>query len=120
MVRRDVRHFVDEILAVNELHLFDRAHRRIAPFERGEFRRAQGLQHGLQPFGRFGVMRAGLMIQAGGMRVDEGGRHGVLMPGRPGIVSLMWMFSNEENALCSASGSGVFVKCKVATFARNN
>ena len=61
--------------------LFDSRLRRLFPDQIGEFLGFQGAQDGAQAIGAFGVVRAGVMFQADGMR-DEG-RGQVRIPCHP-------------------------------------
>ena len=75
LLRGDLRDLIDEGLVVDQLHLIECAHRRIAPFQRRKFRRLQRAQHDLQTFRRFRMVRARAMIQTRSMGKNNGGRH---------------------------------------------
>ncbi len=54
--------------------IVERGARRLAAIEPGEFRRRQRRENGAQALRRFGVIAAGIVVETGGMAVEQG-RH---------------------------------------------
>ncbi|MDR6408670.1 UNVERIFIED_ORG: hypothetical protein ABIC62_002060 [Burkholderia sp. 1595] len=74
-LRGNLLDLVDERRVVDQLHLLECAQRRLAPFQRREFRRPQCAQHGLQTFRRLRMTGTWAMIQTRCMGKNKGSRH---------------------------------------------
>ena len=76
LARRERPHLVHIVRRVDVQHLLEGAEWRITPDGGNEVGRLQRGQHGLQTLGGFGMVRSGLVVEAGFVGVDQGA-HGM-------------------------------------------